>query len=883
MSGSRPGVASGFWSRLTIRNKLVALSFSFVVLTVALVLALVYFQQRELLRTQWTESMSTQARLLATNSQAAVAFVDQREANRLLASLAVNPAILAARTVDPKGATIASYQRHPESPRAFPPGQGSPVYLDDCLIIREALRFPGQQGVQAHVELLVSLDQYHQTMARTMAETGGVLLLALIVSLISTALVVRRVTAPLETLGALVDRVSTVAQLGDRVAVASSDEIGSLAVGFNRMLDTLQARDRELGRYRESLEVQVRERTAELEAAMEEARQANRAKSDFLARMSHEIRTPMNAIIGLSRMLQESPLSTQQRQHIEQVVQSSDALLGIINDILDYSKIEAGRLNLEAAPFRLDKVFQSVNGLFAVKAREKGLTLRFVRHPEVPNVLVGDALRLGQILINLVGNAVKFTTVGEVEVQAVSIPAAASGGTATIAFSVRDTGIGISPEQQAQLFSPFTQADGSITRRFGGTGLGLAICRQLVELMGGQITLESVPGKGSCFNFVLVLRLPEPGSLPLSDDATATARAEAVANRPRWAGERVLLVEDIAINRTIAVSLLQRVGLTVEVATNGREALEMLDRKEYRLILMDIQMPEMDGLTATRTLRADPRLRAIPVIAMTAHAMSDDRDLSLAAGMNEHLTKPIIADVLYSTLAHWLPPVGLGGGGAGAQTVPSGPAGDVAAFVLPPLPGIDGAAGLGTHLHQPQLYLRTLRAFREDFADADQRLMASQRKESWAEARRIAHSTKSVAGALGAKGLARIASALEQAISGRLPAAKLEPLVQDFSRELRHVIAGLAFLPEAVAGGDNVTEEGGGEALGPCLDQLQGYLQSADARSEQALAGLRRQLAGHGDLAPILAQLQELIDDVEYQAALEPLARLRAAMENTGL
>lgn len=880
MSGLQPGVPGGLWSRLTIRNKLVVLSFSFVVLTVALVLALVYFQQREMLRTQWTESMSTQARLLATNSQAAVAFVDQREANRLLASLAVNPAILAARTVDARGMVIASYQRYPENPRAFPPGVDSPVYLDDCLIIREALRFPGQQGVQAHVELLVSLDQYHQTMARTMAETGGVLLLALIVSLISTALVVRRVTAPLETLGTLVDRVSTVAQLGDRVTVASSDEIGSLALGFNRMLDTLQARDRELGRYRDSLEVQVRERTAELQAAMEEARQANRAKSDFLARMSHEIRTPMNAIIGLSRMLQESPLSTQQRQHIEQVVQSSDALLGIINDILDYSKIEAGRLNLEAAPFRLDKVFQSVNGLFAVKAREKGLTLRFVRHPDVPDVLLGDALRLGQILINLVGNAIKFTTVGEVEVQAVSIPSAVSGRSATVAFSVRDTGIGISPEQQAQLFSPFTQADGSITRRFGGTGLGLAICRQLVELMGGQITLESVPGKGSCFNFILVLRLPEPGSFLLSDDATASARAEAVANRPRWAGERILLVEDIAINRTIAVSLLQRVGLTVEVATNGREALEMLDRKEYRLILMDIQMPEMDGLTATRRLRADPRFRAIPVIAMTAHAMSDDRDLSLAAGMNEHLTKPIIADVLYSTLAHWLPPVGLGS--AGAQPAPS-PAGESAAVDFPPLPGIDSAAGLRTHLHQPQLYLRTLHAFRDDFADADQRLVASQKKQSWAEARRIAHSTKSVAGAMGAKGLARIASALEQAISGRLPAAKLEPLMLDFSRELRHVVAGLAFLPEAVAGEGDGTEEGRGEALGLCLDQLQGYLQSADARSEQALAELRRQLARHGAAAPILVQLQELIDDVEYQAALEPLARLRAAIENTGL
>ncbi|HXE40497.1 MAG TPA: ATP-binding protein, partial [Azonexus sp.] len=491
----------------TIRNKLVAISFSFLLITVALVLLLVYVQQKHLLQAQWADSMAAQARLLATNSQAAVAFLDKREADRLLASLAINPAVEAGRILLDSGRTLADYQRAPERPTAFPDGGQSPLFLDDHLLIREPIQLVDRAASSGHIELLVSLEQYRRTMRRTMSETLILLLTALAASLLLSRYVVGRITAPLENLDQLANRVSRDARLDERLTIASRDEIGSVSHAFNRMLDTLQARDNELSAYRESLEAMVGVRTRALRDAMAEARQANRAKSDFLARMSHEIRTPMNAITGLSHMLLETPLAPQQREYLEQVMQSADALLGIINDILDFSKIEAGGLKLEHAPFELERVFQTVGSLFSARARSLGVNLRFVKSDDVPLVLLGDALRLGQILINLVGNAVKFTTHGEIEVG-VGQPEALPEQRIRLNFTVRDTGIGIPPEHLEHLFTPFAQADSSITRRFGGTGLGLAICRQLVELMGGEITLDSTPGEGSLFRFDIVFGLP---------------------------------------------------------------------------------------------------------------------------------------------------------------------------------------------------------------------------------------------------------------------------------------------------------------------------------------------------------------------------------------
>ena len=858
----------------TIRNKLVALSFSFLLVSVGLVFLLVYTQQRQLLQTQLAESMAAQASLLATNLQAAAAFVDRREADRLLSSLAINPAVDAGRAVLANGTILAAYQRIPLGAPDIPDGMESLLFTADHLLVRQPIMLPDQATPAGRIELLVSLEPFHATMRRTMSDTLTLLLAALAVLLVFSRFVVARITAPLEYLAQLVNRVSHHARLDERLKIDSHDEIGSLSHGFNRMLDTLQARDRELGNYRDRLESMVAERTAALHEAIGEARQANRAKSDFLARMSHEIRTPLNAITGLSRIVLETPLNAQQREYLDQVVQSSDALLGIINDILDYSKIEAGGLRLENSPFELDKLFQSVGSLFAARVRAQGLELRFAKDDGVPPVVLGDALRLGQILINLVGNAAKFTPGGEIEVR-VGVAERLPEQRIRLAFSVRDTGIGIASEHQDGLFSPFTQADSSITRRFGGTGLGLAICRQLVELMDGEITLASAPGQGSTFRFTVLLTEAPAAA---ADAAVISASPVNDAVLPRWAGERVLVVEDIAINRTIAIALLQRVGLSVAVAANGQEALDQLAREPFALVLMDIQMPVMDGLTATRMLRADPRWRTLPVIAMTAHATSEDQQQTAAAGMNAHLTKPILPKVLYATLSQWLPPIASGLPVA-TEEVGRGPV--PALDDWPALPGIDRQAGLELHMNRPEFYLKSLHAFRQDFAGSDDRINAALTAGERIEARRLAHSVKSVAASLGAGALSDCARRCEQTLAADGTTNGLAAALADFGRELAMVIDGLGALPPLIS-----TPARAVPFAWPAIDaafaRLEIRLSMADARSEAGFAEIRRMLAGqpaiNDECRTMLTEIAALIDDVEYESAREKLRALRAAL-----
>ncbi|WP_153132109.1 ATP-binding protein [Dechloromonas hortensis] len=855
----------------SIRNKLILLSVSFLLVTVLLVFLLVYHQQKQLLQTQLAESMSAQARLLATNTQAAIAFLDRREADRLLSSLSVNPAVDVGYAVLTDGSVLAKFERDADLGLTIPPGNESTRFLDDHLVIRQPIHLTDQAQAAGRIELLVSLDQYHQSMRQTIGETLLLLFVALSILTLLTRMIVDRLTAPLEKLDGLVKRISSSARFDERVSINRADEIGRLGQGFNQMLDTLQTRDQELDTYRVSLEQMVDERTAALQEAIAEVRQANRGKSDFLARMSHEVRTPMNAITGLCRMVLETPLAPQQREHLEQVLQSSDALLGIINDILDYSKIEAGGLRLESMPFDIEQVFQSVGSLFAAQAQAQGLKLSFVGAGEVPRPLLGDALRLGQILINLVGNAVKFTSRGSVEVS-VQVAKRLPEHGISLAFAVRDTGIGIPADQHEHLFAPFTQADSSITRRFGGTGLGLTICHQLVELMGGHISLESTPGQGSTFRFTI--------SLKLADDSSKTTmpavNGKKTANLPRWAGERILLVEDIAINRTIAIALLQRVGLNVGVASNGQEALDLLARETFSLVLMDIQMPVMDGLTATRLIRANPHLQALPVIAMTAHATSEDQEQTRQAGMNEHLVKPIVPQLLYAALSRWLPPCA---GEEAAATESERPAGKLPDLVLP---GIDQNHGLALHMHRPDLYLRSLHAFRQDFSDIGQRIREQLDTANTLEARRLAHSLKSVAGSLGAGALSEAARAVEQALAGEQPTSQMTPLVDRLNDEAASIRDGLAALPP-LSSNPNCINKAKRDDLASIIGQLEQNLRDADAESEAQLDRLKAALAEaaplHHELERTLARLGELIDDVEYEAALEKLHEMQRILK----
>jgi signal transduction histidine kinase/HPt (histidine-containing phosphotransfer) domain-containing protein len=848
----------------SIRNKLVTLSFAFLLIIVGMVFALVFTQQRQLLQTQWAESMAAQARLLAWNMQAAIVFSDEREAHNLLSSLSVNPAIQQARVTQANGRILGDYQRAGTSPEAFPDGDHSPLFLDGYLVIREPIQLYEQNTPAGRIDLLVSLEQYHYTMRQTIQETALLLLLALTTSLLLIRYLVGRLTAPLEQLDNLANQISLDARLDARIATQRHDEIGSLGQSFDRMLDSLQARDRELAGYRESLESMVTERTEALQEAIAEAQRANRAKSDFLARMSHEIRTPMNAIVGLSHMVLDSPLPAQQREYIEQVVQSSDALLGLINDILDYSKVEAGSLTLENTPFDISSVFRSIAGLFSLKARSKGLTLSFSRADDVPELLQGDALRLGQILINLVSNALKFTDQGGIEVAVRKLEQPAENSI-RLEFSVSDSGMGIPAEQQEKLFAPFSQADSSITRRFGGTGLGLAICRQLAHLMDGEIELESQPDAGSTFRFSAVFGLPAANATNPAEGANSAVDRKKSKVFPRWSGERVLLVEDIPVNRTIAIALLQRVGLSIGIATNGQEAIDQLDKEAFSLVLMDIQMPVLDGLSACRRIRADERFKNLPIIAMTAHATHEDQKQSLLAGMNAHVSKPIMPAVLYEEIARWLPPLSASEVDAVVEEAPSD---------WPALPGIDIQRGLVLHMNRPTFYLKSLHTFRKDFAAVDSEIQQAMNIGNTQEARRLAHSIKSVGGSLGAVELAEHARVLEQALSqpGNA-AANLEQQVYDFASELQRVLSGLDTLPPASS-----TEHMPGSQpmqLNEMFDQLLRDLQGADAHSEAHFGALRNALSEQATAANkyeiMLNEITDLIEDLEYKAAYDQL------------
>ena len=560
---------------------------------------------------------------------------------------------------------------------------------------------------------------------------------------------------------------------------------------FERLLDQYKKmfkQSERLIRLSDSQQQKLNDALEQLENAKEMADSANRFKSMFLANMSHEIRTPMNAIIGLTSLALKAEVSPKVREYLNTVQISAHSLLGIINDILDFSKIEAGKLDLESVPFHLESVTGYIADLFSERAANSGVKLLFHIDEDVPRQLVGDPLRLGQILVNLTGNAMKFTRRGKIEIFAKVLEI--DSKQTTIRFQVSDTGIGIAEDQLPHLFDSFTQADGSTTRNYGGTGLGLTICKLLAEMMGGDMKVRSKLGEGSSFYFALPFLLDASSGAAYERKSKDVFKKE-IANKGslRIGGLRVLLVEDNAINREVAQEILGNARLVTETARNGRHALEILRRTlsgetdPFDIVLMDVQMPEMDGYEATGKIRSELRMEDLPVIAMTAHAMKGDREKCIEAGMNDYIAKPIDPDQLVSVISEWGP--ARRQGRVDARELSRFEA-DVAPAFPDSLPGLDLKSFMNRLDGNKKLLSKVMKQFIDNYSTVDLNIKKALDAGDYETAKRMSHTLKGVAATFSAYELNDRARELEVAIGEE--DGDWQEKIEDFGVALRVVV-----------------------------------------------------------------------------------------------